>query len=277
MAQKEFSVIDFSVSQERFVLRKNEQFGFLETYPQPKELSGYYESDEYISHTDRKVSLIDKLYQWVKQINLQTKVGWVRKYAPKASTILDMGCGTGDFLVLAQKEKFKVSGVEPNLVARNRALAKGVNASPNLESAMVNGISVITLWHVLEHIPNLKEQLSAIHSRLSNDGVLFVAVPNHNSFDANWYKNYWAAYDVPRHLWHFNKQSINRLLAAHNFEVVATRPMWFDAFYVSLLSEKYKKGYVNYFMAFIVACCSNFMTLFTGECSSLVYVAKKRA
>ena len=134
---------------------------------------------------------------------------------------------------------------------------------------------VITLWHVLEHLPELKENIGRLASLLKEEGTLIVAVPNYKSFDAKYYNAYWAAYDVPRHLWHFSRHSIQRLFQEHNLEVVETRPMWFDAFYVSLLSETYKKSKAKWIKAFFIGLWSNLRGLVTKEYSSHIYILKK--
>jgi 2-polyprenyl-3-methyl-5-hydroxy-6-metoxy-1,4-benzoquinol methylase len=165
--------------------------------------------------------------------------------------------------------------VEPNYDAKMRAQEKGINLNSNIDLLSENKYDVITLWHVLEHLPNLEEQIEKIIALLNENGVLIIAVPNFNSFDAKYYKNYWAAFDVPRHLWHFSKNTIKLLFANHGWKVVHTKPMVFDAFYVSLLSEKYKTGKQNYFKALMMGMRSNLKSLSTKESSSQIYILKK--
>ncbi len=266
---------DFSVSQEAFELFHDEELDMLITKPQPDDLARYYESENYISHTDAKKTLVDKMYQLVKRYSLSKKTKLIAKYFAGEKTLLDVGAGTGDFLLAAKKEGWTITGVEPNSDARTRAKEKGVEILPAIDVLTNKKFGVISLWHVLEHLPNLEEQLSILVSHLAADGTLVIAVPNFKSYDATYYKEYWAAYDVPRHLWHFSREAIEKLLAKHEMKLVATKPMVFDAFYVAMLSEKYKTGKQNLLKAFWVGLQSNRKAMRTKEYSSLIYVLKK--
>jgi ubiquinone/menaquinone biosynthesis C-methylase UbiE len=185
-----------------------------------------------------------------------------------------MGCGTGDFLQLAQQKGWQVQGIEPNEKARQIAASKGVTFLSGTTEAADQQFDAITLWHVLEHLPNLEEQIMELKRLLKPNGTLVIAVPNYKSFDAKHYKQFWAAYDVPRHLWHFSKISIQGLVSQVDMQVVAVRPMKFDSFYVSLLSEKYKTGKMNYVKAFFIGLYSNWKGSQTNEYSSHIYLIK---
>ena len=228
---------DYTVSQKEFQLIWNAEKDILITHPQPslEELPSYYKSEDYISHTDSSKSLFDKAYQSVKKMMLVQKLKLINSFATEEKTILDIGAGTGDFLQYISKHNWRVSGVEPNEKARNLAKSKNLNLLRDLSSFNNEKFDVITLWHVLEHIPNLKEQIEQFHHLLKPNGVLVIAVPNFESYDAKYYKEYWAAYDVPRHLWHFSKKGIKRLFTKYNFVQKSIHPLWFDSFYVSLL------------------------------------------
>jgi 2-polyprenyl-3-methyl-5-hydroxy-6-metoxy-1,4-benzoquinol methylase len=272
-------VRDFSVSGEEFQLIENKEHGFLETIPQPDldMLPGYYESEDYISHTDSKRNLFEKVYHLVREVSLRKKLKLINFYTSRSKKLLDVGCGTGDFIKSAQLNGWSVSGIEPNKDARDIANRKTNNCvlrEEGLYEFQSNSFDVVTLWHVLEHLPNLEEQLKAFKNVLKQDGILVVAVPNYRSFDANYYKEFWAAYDVPRHLWHFNKESISSLVGKQNMKVVEIKPMLFDSFYVSMLSEKYKKGKMNPIKGFWNGLRSNMAYLSTKEASSLIYVIK---
>ena len=273
-------VKDFSVSGEWFQLKQNSQFGFLETTPQPSldKLSDYYISDDYISHTDAKRNLFEKMYHAVRRVALKQKLHLINKYATSSKQLLDIGCGTGEFLKVAQENKWYVSGLEPNSQARqianNKTNGKVLDVT-DAASLKANSFDVITLWHVLEHVPNLEQQIHTIKTLLKFDGTLIIAVPNHNSFDANYYKSFWAAFDVPRHLWHFNKAAISKLFSHAGFQLVNVKPMYFDAFYVSLLSEKYKTGKMNFLKGIYIGMLSNLKSLRSKECSSLIYILKR--
>ncbi|WP_339710891.1 class I SAM-dependent methyltransferase [uncultured Kriegella sp.] len=266
---------DYSVSKEDFELVQHPELEMLMTKPQPKDIERYYESENYISHSDSRKSLLEKTYQFVKRVTLFQKVKLVDRYVQDDKSILDIGAGTGDFLFAAAQKGWTISGVEPNSEARKRAFQKSVVLSSDIESVMHRKYKVITLWHVLEHLSDLENQILKMISLLEERGVLVVAVPNFNSYDAKYYQEYWAAYDVPRHLWHFSRNAIKKLFHKHGMEVVETRPMVFDSFYVSLLSEKYKTGKTNYLRAFQVGLRSNINAWSTKEYSSLIYVLKK--
>lgn len=268
---------DYFLSQESFSLVKNESFGFLETHPQPLDrLADYYESPDYISHTDGHKTWFEKIYQFIKKRNIRYKFSLIQSKT-NSKNLLDYGCGAGDFLAYAQSKNWQVMGVEPNEKARGLAQKKiGKNLVKNLELKEIDQqFDVITLWHVLEHIPNLFEFMESLKSKLKENGQLIIAVPNHQSFDAKHYKNYWAAYDVPRHLWHFEPKSMAKFLSYYGFEIEKIHPLWYDSFYVSLLSEKFKKNKLGWLSATLVAFTSNFLAMFDKNYSSIVYQIKK--
>jgi len=274
-------VKDHSVSGETFQLIVNETYGFLETSPQPTkdQLSEYYKTEDYISHTDSKRNLFEKAYHLVRNISLKRKITLINSFNYEEKKLLDIGCGTGDFLKAAQDNNWYVSGIEPNHSARDIANKKTNNSVFNTEKLQQfkeRSFDVITLWHVLEHLPNLEEQIITLTKLLKANGTLIIAVPNFNCFDANYYKDFWAAYDVPRHLWHFNQKSITSLFERKNMTVVKTLPMKFDAYYVSLLSEKYKTGFMNPLKAFWIGFRSNLKARRSNEHSSIIYILKNK-
>lgn len=268
---------DYFLTGEKFWLQENEDFGYLETHPQPLEnLSDYYESENYISHTDSGKTLMERIYQFVKNYNLSYKFSKLQDAAP-GKNILDYGCGTGDFLVYAKAKKLKVFGVEPNpkalKIAREKLSDESITDKPIDE--LNQKFDVITLWHVLEHIPNLFEFLEQLKSKLNPGGKIYIAVPNHLSFDAKFYKNYWAAYDVPRHLWHFSPDSMQKLFNSFGMKIEKQYPLWFDSYYVSLLSEKYKKNSLGFLRAIIIGTLSNLAGILSGNYSSVIYQISK--
>lgn len=272
-------VKDHSVSGEFFNLLENKTYGFLETSPQPtsESLPAYYKSEDYISHTDSRRNLFEKAYHLVRKISLKQKLKLINSFSFEAKSLLDVGCGTGDFLQTAQQNNWIISGIEPNQEARTIANNKTNNAV--LETgALLNlkpeSFDIITLWHVLEHVPNLEEYIQILKKLLKPNGILIIAVPNYKSYDALYYGRFWAAYDVPRHLWHFNQNSITKLMSKVDMEVIKTRPMYFDAYYVSLLSEKYKSGKINVIKGIFIGLVSNIKSLVTKEVSSIIYVIK---
>lgn len=269
-------VKDYSVSEEEFQLIYNPELQLFKTSPTPENLAKYYESQEYISHTDSKKTWFDKLYQYVKIINLRSKINVISDYKNENIRLLDIGAGTADFILACKKiKKWNVDGIEPNEKARKLAMLKGINLFENYDSFEENSFDVVTLWHVLEHIPDLEKQINLINLLLKENGILIIAVPNFNSWDAKHYKNFWAAYDVPRHLWHFSKTSIQKIFTAKGFELLKIKPMFFDSFYVSILSEKYKTGKKNFIKGFLNGLYSNYYGMTKNEYSSHIYILKK--
>lgn len=277
--QTYLTVKDHSVSGEAFDLIKNSEFDILETSPQPKgdKLLDYYKSEDYISHTNTKRNLFEKAYHFVRQIALKRKLKLINSFQTQEKHLLDIGCGTGDFLETAKNNGWQITGIEPSDNAREIANKKTNNSVYKIEQLLKlepNSFDVISLWHVLEHLPNLDEHIKIFKRLLKPNGRLVIAVPNYNSFDALYYKSFWAAFDVPRHLWHFSKTGIQKLFAQESFDVEKIEPMKFDAFYVCLLSEKYKSGFMNPIKAFWVGFKSNTRAKQTKEYSSLIYVFK---
>ncbi|MCX6173111.1 MAG: class I SAM-dependent methyltransferase [Flavobacterium sp.] len=266
-------VKDHSVSKEIFELHHNPEYDLLITFPKPslEQLPSYYESEDYISHTDGKRSLFEKVYHFIKNIALKNKVKLINAKSEKGK-LLDIGAGTGDFLVAAKNDGWQVLGIEPNTKAKTIAINKGVHFADSLSDLESYSFDAITLWHVLEHVPNLEEYLKELKRLVKPSGIIIIAVPNFKSFDANFYGRHWAAYDVPRHIWHFSKTTIDKLFAENQMKLVEVLPMKFDSFYVSLLSEKYKTGSMNFVRAFFVGLKSNLSGKKTNEYSSHIYV-----
>lgn len=268
---------DHTVSGKEFKLLYDPEKDMLITTPKPnlEELPSFYKSENYISHTDSEKSLTDKIYQRVKKFMLVKKLKWIEKKFPQKGRILDIGAGTGDFLYEAQKRGWRINGIEPNPDARGRALEKGVGLSIDSTNFKSEKFDVITMWHVLEHVPDLKSQIIEIEHLLKKNGLLIIAVPNFKSYDAMFYKENWAAYDVPRHLWHFSQNSFRHLLLGTGFKQSDSKPLIFDAYYVSLLSEKYKTGKPNFLKAIYRGFKSNFKARSTSEYSSIAYFFRK--
>ena len=272
------TVKDFSVSGESFSLLLNEEYQLLKTHPQPTldKLGSYYEFEDYISHTDGKRTLFEKMYHFVKRNAIRKKVSLIHSYQPLKGRILDIGAGTGDFLLEAKNQNWEILGIEPNDKAKGIAIGKGIKFGDTIEKLESNSFDVITMWHVLEHVPDVEHQLAELKRLLKPSGTIIIAVPNFKSYDANHYKEFWAAYDVPRHLWHFSKTAIEKLFDKQNMNLEDVKPMWFDSFYVSLLSEKYKSGKMNFILGFFIGLISNVSGCFKNEFSSHIYVLKNK-
>ncbi len=278
---KNFLVVtDNTVSKESFVIVECENCTFKFTNPRPdvNSIGSYYESEEYISHSNTKSGIINRAYHVVRSITTKQKVELINRHVPAKGNILDYGCGTGVFLAACKKDGWKVSGVEPNAKARELAKEQvGDTIAETLAEVNTDKFEVITLWHVLEHIHTLNETMEELISRLAPEGVLIVAVPNADSHDAQQYKENWAAYDVPRHLYHFTQPTMKRLLKKHKMVLEEVLPMKFDAYYVSMLSEKHKEGKTKMLSSVMNGYKSNSYAEKNGnDYSSLIFVAKRK-
>ena len=272
---------DYTVSGEVFEIFQCSHctLRFTQDIPTANEIGRYYQSADYISHSETKKGLINLLYHRVRKITLRSKQRLIEKVTGKTTgNLLDIGCGTGAFLHTMQEGGWKVTGLEPDENARKKAgELYGLNVSPieNFYSLPAQSFDVITLWHVLEHVHELHEYVQHLKTLLKQSGKLIIAVPNYTSKDATHYQQYWAAYDVPRHLYHFSPQSMQSLMQQHGLKISRYKPMWFDSFYVSMLSEKYRSGKTNLLAAFITGLSSNFAALQNTErCSSVIYIVE---
>jgi 2-polyprenyl-3-methyl-5-hydroxy-6-metoxy-1,4-benzoquinol methylase len=278
------SCVDYTVSHETFDIVCCANCDFTLTSPRPanERLGKYYQSENYISHSNKAVTLLDQIYLVARNFTLKWKVSLLQKYHPSESelNILDYGCGTGEFLKACQASGFKIAGVEPSENARTKSSETNrIKIHESIDQLDTRTFNIITMWHVLEHIPDFETIIQKLKTKLSDDGVLFIAVPNHKSFDAQLYKQFWAGFDVPRHLWHFSPDTMKKVLVKNNLSLVDICGMKLDAYYVSLLSEKYKsgnnttlKGYIN---AVFNGIRSNWKARKTGDYSSLIYIVKK--
>lgn len=273
-------VKDFSVSGKEFAVWTCQvcSLRFTQDAPIMEEIGDYYQSEQYISHTDSRQGIIHKLYHLVRTHTLQKKRALIRRVSGRpAGNVLDIGCGTGGFLNVMKDAGWNTVGLEPNETARKMAASKGLDVynSDDLFT-LKQKFQVITMWHVLEHVHELHRYMNRIATLLEQDGVFIVAVPNYTANDQLAYQQYWAAYDVPRHLYHFSPASMKTLAEKHGFTIQKMLPMWFDSFYVSMLSEKYRSGSVNYISAFFNGLASNVSAIGnTQKCSSIIYVLRK--
>ena len=272
------TVKDYSVSKETFDLYHDETLDMLITSPQPsfENLGKYYESEDYISHTDNKRSLFEKLYHFIKSIALKNKLNLINSLQTNKGKILDVGAGTGEFLSVAKNDGWQTIGVEPSDKAKAIAKSKGVSFVEQTSELENHSFDVISMWHVLEHVPDLEKQIKELKRLLKPTGTLIIAVPNFKSFDAKHYGKFWAAYDVPIHFWHFSKTAIQLLFEKEEMKLEKVLPMKFDSFYVSLLSEKYKSGKMNFVKAFFTGLQSNLKAKKNFEYSSHIYILKNK-
>lgn len=274
---------DHYASGEQFELYECEDCGFIFTQnvPVEEEIGRYYETPGYISHSDTKKGLVNTLYHTVRMYMLGRKARLISRILGKSSgNLLDVGTGTGYFPNAMKQRGWTVEAVEKNEQARQFAKENfklDIKDPGALTELPAKSFDVITLWHVMEHLENLHETWERFYQLLADDGVLIIAVPNCKSYDASRYGRYWAAYDVPRHLWHFTPNTIQQFGCKHNFILADQYPMPFDAFYVSILSEKYMKSSA----AFLKGICSGFIGWFQSlvnkeKSSSIIYVFRKK-
>jgi 2-polyprenyl-3-methyl-5-hydroxy-6-metoxy-1,4-benzoquinol methylase len=253
---------------------------FTQGVPNANDIGAYYKSESYISHTNTTKGFINKLYHLVRTFTLYSKKKLVQKYSAKNNgNLLDIGAGTGAFASTMKKTGWQVTALEPDETARIKAKHQyniALQEPEYLFGLQPASYNVITLWHVMEHVHELHRYLDTFYSLLVEGGDLIIAVPNYTSYDATVYSGAWAAYDVPRHLYHFSPESMKHLLDQHGFRITTHKSMWFDSFYISLLSEKYLTGRNRPFKAFLTGLISNLHALKnTRHCSSIIYMAKK--
>ncbi len=272
---------DYTVSKDKFTIVKCSSCGFRFTNPRPTEAEcgKYYQSEDYVSHSDTKKGLINSLYHYARKFTLKKKLKLVSSISKKTQgNLLDLGCGTGAFLNICKENGWKVQGIEPSADAREVAKKNygiDLNDVNNWDKVSDNSLDVVTAWHVLEHVYKLEEEVAHVKSKLVKDGTFVVALPNCNSADAQFYKEYWAAYDVPRHIWHFTPEHVKLFFEKQGFKLETVLPMPWDAYYICMLSEKYKAGNVNYGRAMVHGWASNNSAKKNGNTwSSQIYILK---
>lgn len=266
---------DYFLTMEEFSIFSCNSCGLVFTNPRPKleNLGLYYQSDKYYSHTSSQGGIIPFIYRKVKEINLKTKFKQVTA-GSVINKVLDIGCGTGDFLNVCKKSGMEIYGIEPESKARNLAkeiLKVEILHPDQSEKIPDESLDLITMWHVLEHVPDLNKQISELSRIIKKGGKVVIALPVYESYDAEVYKEKWAAWDVPRHLYHFNKAVISKMMLANGFKSGNVYPMKWDSFYVSLLSEQYLKTKLGILKAFVIGLLSNAKARRSGNYSSLVY------
>ena len=270
-------VIDHFLTQEEFEIKETSIAGVFKTHPIPVDIDKYYDSTDYISHHQDSGSLKEKLYKLLQNFNLKYKQNILLDFVGKDKKILDYGCGAGEFVKYIEND-FETLGFEPSESARKYALEKvrKTKIINNLNFIESHSLDAITLWHVFEHVENQKEMLDLFYDKLKNKGLLIIAVPNPTSYDALKYREFWAAYDVPRHVYHFSKSGMEKLMNTDNWKVEKIKPLLLDSFYISMLSEKYKKSSLFWLKGLIFGLISNFKASKTGEYSSLIYIIEKK-
>ena len=276
------SAVDYTVSHETFDILECVQCGlrFTQDVPDATAIGPYYRSEEYISHSNTTRGLVNSLYHLVRRQTLADKRRLILSATrTKQGRLLDIGAGTGAFAAYMQQNGWEVTGLEPDEVARERALADNkvqLLDTGELFSLPAESYDAITLWHVLEHVHELHPYLEQLKTMVKRGGCIFIAVPNYTSYDATVYGAAWAAYDVPRHLYHFSPDAMEDLLTRHGLQLHYSQPMWYDSIYISMLSEKYRNGKGNTPRAVFRGLASNVRAFIDkSKCSSLIYVVGK--
>ena len=280
--EQALTVTDYTVSKEDFQIWGCTQCGFrfTQAVPDASSIGRYYQSDNYISHSDTSKGIINRLYHFIRGITLRQKRALIQRITGLPSgNLLDLGAGTGAFAAFMKQSGWQVTALEPDEAARS--VAQSINnitllPADTLFELPADSFHAITLWHVLEHVHTFDNYLIQLKKIVSPKGRLLIAVPNYTSYDADVYDCHWAAYDVPRHLYHFSPQAMRQLLHKHELTLVSIKPMWFDSFYVSMLSEKYKTGKTSLWKSLMIGFRSNWKALTNKErCSSVIYIIRK--
>ncbi len=272
---------DYVASGEIFNLEQCNSCDFVFTNPRPEfnNCGKYYESDKYVSHQDSDKSLVLFLYRWVRNRNLRWKLKTISKYQKKTGSILDYGCGLGNFLNFCKEQGWDSTGMDVSESARKIVKERyDIDVFPNnqITDQEEKNFDAISLWHVLEHVYDLDETLLQFHRILKEAGTLFIAVPNRKSHDAQYYKEKWDAYDVPRHIYHFSPSDMALLLDRLGFKIVEKKGMFYDAFYVSMRSEMHSGRGMKILRGFYRGFISNVKALGNLNYSSMLYVIKKK-
>jgi 2-polyprenyl-3-methyl-5-hydroxy-6-metoxy-1,4-benzoquinol methylase len=270
---------DYRVTDEMFDLLQCRgcSFGMTSPQPDPNDIGRYYQTEDYVSHSETTRGIINKLYRVVRTKNTKDKLRIVNSLSSARGDLLDVGCGTGYFLSVCRRDGWQVEGVELNEMARITATSRiDRPVYPSIDAVESTGkqFDIITLWHVFEHLYDINVSLLQLRRLLRPEGTLILALPNPASADADYYREYWAAYDVPRHLSHFSPPSIAALTKNHGMKIKDIIPMKFDAFYVSMMSEELKgRGKLSALLrGFVQGFRSNRFARKTGNYSSMIWV-----
>ena len=274
---KNKEILDHFLTKESFVIEYDPRYKMYRTLPKPdhKNLHSYYKAEDYISHKPRAKGFFDKIFFFFKSIMIGQKIKTINKLFSKPARSVDIGSGTGDFTAALSASGWEAYGHEPSTLAKAFSKKKGVVHLDSLSLGTENSFDLVTFWHSLEHVYSLKNTTAEVNRLLKPGGVIIIACPNFNSWDAKYYKSCWAAWDVPRHLRHFSLNSLKLLLEPKGYKQLGSIPLLLDAFYISMLSEKIKGNRFYFIKGIIVGFVSNFLAIFNKNYSSSVFVFKK--
>ncbi len=280
--EKLFDCVDKVSSFEKFGIYRCKECSFQYTDNRPTliEAGKYYLSDKYVSHTDDKKSVVISLYRAVRNINLKWKLNLINALNNnKKGSILDYGCGLGSFLSFCKENGWETTGMDISEEARKEVKKRyDINVFENSELFNKNNLKydIISLWHVLEHVYNIDDTIQGLKEKINENGHILIALPNNNSYDAKKYKEHWDAYDVPRHIWHFNKKSVEKIFLKHGLELVNTKPMVYDSYYVSIRSEMHKGNKLYFLFGMFWGFISHLKAIYSNEYSSQLYIFRKK-
>ena len=272
---------DYFYSKKEFTIQECLSCGFRFTNPRPQEfeINSYYDSENYLSHSSQKRGVIPYFYNLIKNISIKKKFNLINNLS-SGNSILDIGSGSGEFLNYFNKKHWQTLGIEPNEYARNYAKSTyslDIQDETHLPNIKDNSFDIISMWHVLEHIPYLNERIIQVKRILKDNGIIIIAIPISNSFDAKYYNKFWAAFDLPRHFYHFTQSSFTKLMVKHHLSIEKIIPLIFDSFYISMVSEKYKTGNSKILNSCLIGLRSNLSAYFGNkDYSSLIFVIKRQ-
>jgi SAM-dependent methyltransferase len=196
-----------SLTGDRFDIQRCAECHVGQTVPMPDDLGRYYAS----YHGDRH-GITASYRVWRRWLQLHQAAG-----KGDGRRLLDIGCGDGSFLLAAKKAGWQVCGTE---LKPDMARAAGLDVRSEIEQFGSSELmACVTLWHSLEHLPDPRGTLLQVHDRLEPDGTLLISVPDNGGWQARFFGRNWVHLDVPRHLYHFDRRSLGRLLDMTGFVV----------------------------------------------------------
>ena len=237
---------DHAVSNETYSLQRCGSCGLIFTIapPDSQDKQTYSKLDQELNRADNPRKRLDRLYYYARILNIRRKIRLIERLTRVSSgKLLNYGAKSGYFSSRMTDRGWKVTSLEEYHEQRIFSLEMFHHRMMDIDeidSLPPGSFDAVTLWHTLEHQEDPHTLIEKLIRLLKPNGLLFAAVPNTDSLDAAWYGSQWAAWDVPRHLLHFNTTSMIRFGLAHNLVLMHHERMPFEAFYIPMLSEKFK-------------------------------------